>query len=213
VAAFHQRREPAFTGAPAEPFHPVQLVVRDDLRRWRLTVALRWLLVYPHLLVVALWTVVALPVAIVAWTIALVRGRLPDGLHAWLGRFVRYWTHVNGYEFLVADPFPRFRGWPGTYPIDLDVGPPVAQNRWVTLFRLVLAIPAYVLAYVLVVVLDVTAVIAWFAALALGRIPGAMRDLIAYCLRYQAQTYAYLLLLTGRYPSLASGSGFQFEEA
>ena len=72
---------------------------------------------------------------------------------------------------------------------------------------------AYVLAYVLVVVLEVTAVIAWFTALALGRIPRGMRDLMAYCLRYQAQTYAYLLLLTGRYPSLASGSGFQFEEA
>jgi hypothetical protein len=37
--------------------------------------------------------------------------------------------------------------------------------------------------------------------------------LTAYCLRYQAQTYAYLFLLTSRYPSLASGSGFQFEEA
>jgi 2-(1,2-epoxy-1,2-dihydrophenyl)acetyl-CoA isomerase len=213
VAAFHEKREPAFTGRPAEPFHPVQLVVRDDLRRWRLTVALRWLLVYPHLLVVALWAVVALPVAIVAWAIALVRGRLPDGLHAWLGRFVRYYTHVSAYEFLVADPFPKFRGWPGTYPIDLDVGPPTPQNRWVTLFRIVLALPAYVLAYVLVVVLEVTAVIAWFTALALGRIPRGMRDLMAYCLRYQAQTYAYLLLLTGRYPSLASCSGFQFEEA
>jgi hypothetical protein len=40
-----------------------------------------------------------------------------------------------------------------------------------------------------------------------------MRDLMAYCLRYQAQTYAYLLLLTSRYPSLESGTGFQFEEA
>ena len=39
-----------------------------------------------------------------------------------------------------------------------------------------------------------------------------MRDLMAYCLRYYAQTYAYLLLLTDRYPTLASGSGFQFEE-
>ena len=36
---------------------------------------------------------------------------------------------------------------------------------------------------------------------------------VAYCLRYQAQTYAYLFLLTSRYPSLASSSGFQFEEA
>ena len=50
-------------------------------------------------------------------------------------------------------------------------------------------------------------------SLALGRLPKGMRDLIAYCIRYQAQTYAYLFLLTSRYPSLASGSGFQFEEA
>ena len=67
--------------------------------------------------------------------------------------------------------------------------------------------------YVLGVVLEVVAIIGWFAALALGRMPRGMRDLMAYCLRYQAQTYAYLLLLTNRYPSLASGSGFQFEEA
>ena len=33
-----------------------------------------------------------------------------------------------------------------------------------------------------------------------------MRDLLAYCLRYQMQTYAYVFLLTSRYPSLASGA-------
>jgi hypothetical protein len=117
------------------------------------------------------------------------------------------------YAWLIADPFPSFRGWPGTYPVDLDVAPAAQQPRWSTAFRIVLFVPAYVLAYVLVVVLQIVSIIGWFAALALGRMPRGMRDLMAYCLRYQAQTYAYLLLLTSRYPSLASGSGFQFEEA
>jgi hypothetical protein len=117
------------------------------------------------------------------------------------------------YAWLVADPFPGFRGWYGTYPVDLDVAPPERQPRWSTALRLVLAIPAYLLAYVLIVVMEVVAIVGWFAALILGRMPRGMRDLMAYCLRYQAQTYAYLLLLTSRYPSLASGSGFQFEEA
>ena len=76
-----------------------------------------------------------------------------------------------------------------------------------------LIIPAYVFSAVLSTVAQVVAVISWFVCLALGRIPRGMRDLTAYCLRYQAQTYAYLFLLTSRYPSLASGSGFQFEEA
>jgi hypothetical protein len=30
-----------------------------------------------------------------------------------------------------------------------------------------------------------------------------MRDLLAYCLRYQAQTYGYVMLLTQRYPSFS----------
>jgi hypothetical protein len=34
--------------------------------------------------------------------------------------------------------------------------------------------------------------------------PRGLRDLLAYILRYQAQTSAYLLLLTSRYPALAA---------
>jgi hypothetical protein len=33
-----------------------------------------------------------------------------------------------------------------------------------------------------------------------------MAELGAYCLRYQTQTHAYLLLLTPRYPTLAGGA-------
>jgi len=212
VAAFLEKREAQFTGAPAEQVHPVRLVVHDDLRRWRLTALLRWLLALPHLLLASTWLYLALPVAIVNWVIVLARGRAPDGLHAWTARAVRYWTHVQAYTWLVADPFPGFRGWYGTYPVDLEIGPPREQARWKTLLRLVLAIPAYALATVLTTVLEIVALIAWFIALALGRVPRGMRDLMAYCLRYNAQTYAYLLLLTDRYPTLASGSGFQFEE-
>ncbi len=64
---------------------------------------------------------------------------------------------------------------------------------------------------VLGVVLQVVAVIAWVICLAIGRIPAGMRDLMAYCLRYQAQTYAYLLLLTSRYPSLAGVASVEAE--
>ena len=213
VAAFTEKREPAFTGAAPERFHPVQLVVHDDLRRWRLTVLLRFLLALPHLIVATMWLYLAVLVTVVTWVLTLFRGQAPAGLHAWTARFLRYYTQVQAYTWLIADPFPSFRGWPGTYPVDLDVAPPARQGRWSTAFRLILAIPAYLLAYVLIVVLEVIALIGWFAALALGRMPRGMRDLMAYCLRYQAQTYAYLLLLTSRYPSLASGSGFQFEEA
>src|SRR6476659_9533574 len=132
VAAFLEKRDPAFTGAALEHPHPIHLLVNDDLRRWRLTVALRWVLALPHFFVLAAWTYLALPVAIVHWFITLIRGRPSDGVHAWTSRFVRYQVHVNAYIYFVADPYPSFRGWSGRYPVDLAIAPPEPQTRWKT---------------------------------------------------------------------------------
>jgi 2-(1,2-epoxy-1,2-dihydrophenyl)acetyl-CoA isomerase len=204
VSAFLEKREPRFTGAEVAYTHPVRLIVNDDLQRWRLTVGLRWLLALPHFLVLTLWTYVAFFVAIVDWFITVVRGSSPPSVHGWLARFVRYQTHVYAYAYLVADPFPRFRGWRGTYPVDLEIAPPAPQVRWKTALRILLIIPAYVFATALGYVLAIVAFLGYFVALAVGRYPRGFRDLGAYALRFQAQTFAYLLLLTDRYPALAA---------
>ena len=81
LAAFTGRRPPAFTGQEKR-IHPVQLVVADDLRRWRLTVIFRWVLVIPHLAVAIAWASLVAIVWPVLWVLALVRGQVPAGLHA-----------------------------------------------------------------------------------------------------------------------------------
>jgi len=205
VAAFLEKRDASFSGAPPQWPHPIRLTVADDLRRWRLTVAFRWLLALPHLAVLALWGYVLVPVAIVNWAITLGRGRPSEGVAAWLTRYLRLQTHTYAYVYLVADPFPPFRGWQGTYPVDLAVDPPGVQPRWKTFLRIVLVIPAYVLMTVLQYVLFAVAFLGSFYALAFARYPRGFRDLSAYVLRYTAQTWGYLLLLTDAYPTLASG--------
>jgi hypothetical protein len=192
------------TAGAAEASHPVRLVVTDDLQRSRLTVFFRLILAIPHLLWLSLWALAAFFVAIVCWFAALVTGRLPDGLHGFQARFLRYGTHVTSYVCLVADPFPAFSG-ANAYPIDLEVDGPVEQSRVTVFFRLVLAIPALILASVLHQLLNVLAFVGWFYALFTGRMSGGIRDLSAYCVRYSMQTYAYALLLTQRYPSLSGG--------
>jgi 2-(1,2-epoxy-1,2-dihydrophenyl)acetyl-CoA isomerase len=205
VAAFLAKREPVFTGAPRD-VHPITLVNGDDLVRWRLTVFFRLLLVIPHLIVLTLWGIPVLVTLIAALFVALVRGKVPDRMHDWIARYLRYSTHVNAYLFLVADPFPGFSGEQGSYPVDLVIAPAARQARWKTLLRIVLAIPAYVFSYVLTQVAQLVAFIGWFVALATGRMPRGFRDLLAYALRFQMQTNGYLYLLTSRYPSLASGT-------
>ena len=60
----------------------------------------------PHLLVLSLWTYLAVPVGLVNWVIALVRGRPSDRVHGWMERLVRYQAHVYGFLYLIANPFP-----------------------------------------------------------------------------------------------------------
>lgn len=188
----------------SEAAHPVRLAVNDDLMRSRLTVFFRLILAIPHIVVVALWAILVFFAAIAGWFAALFGGRVPDGIHAFQARFLRYATHVSAYLYLVADPFPAFSA-DKPYPVDLEVDGPTEQNRWTIGFRIVLAIPALVIANVLSNLLHILAFVGWFYALATGRMSRGIRDLSAYCLRYTVQSYAYTLLLTGRYPSLSGG--------
>lgn len=182
--------------------HPIRLVVTDDLARNRLTVFFRLLLAIPHFLWLMLWSVAAWLVAFVAWLVGIFTGRVPDGLHTFLAAYTRYYTHLSAYLWIAADPYPGFTGQPG-YPVDVEIAPPTDQSRLTILFRLVLVIPAAIVTSVLQNVAGVVAILAWFYALFTGRMSKGMRDLQAYCLRYQAQTTGYALLLTQRYPSFS----------
>ncbi len=183
------------------PQHVVHLIGDpEDLRRSRLTVFFRVLLAIPHLIWLVLWTVAAVVVGIISWFATLITGTPPASLHAFLSRFVRYSLHVNAFLYLAANPFPGFVGEPGSYPLDLALPGPERQNRWITAFRIVLAVPAWIVNVGLAFALVVAAIYTWFVALVRGVAPWGLRNLMAYALRYGAQLNAYLYLITDAYP-------------
>jgi Domain of unknown function (DUF4389) len=188
--------------ASAVDRHPVGLIVTDDLRRNRLTVFFRLLLAIPQALWLAVWGIVVYLAVVVAWFAALFAGRVPDGLHAFIARYLRAITHLAAYLFLLADPWPPFLG-DRSYPLDVRIDDPAPQSRLTVFFRLLLAIPAMVLSNVFRLVNNVVALLGWFYSLATGRMHPGLRDVSAWLLRFEIQTYAYLMLLTDRYPSLA----------
>ena len=192
------------TAASTPVQHPIRLVVTDDLQRTRLTVFFRLILAIPCLLWLALWSVIAWLAWIVNWFATLFTAQSPDGLHNFLASYMRFATHLRAYALLIADPWPGFTGSSG-YPIDLEIDPPQRQNRWTVFFRGILALPALFLVNILNSLSNLLAVFSWFIALFTGRVPEGLRNFAALALRIEMQTYAYLLLLTGRYPSFNVG--------
>jgi hypothetical protein len=193
------------------PPHPVMLVGEDDLRRSRVTVFFRLLLSVPHVVWLFLWTIAALFAGIAIWFGTLAGGTPPAALHRFLSAYVRYGLHVYAFLFLVANPFPGFAGQAGSYPVDVALPPPGPQMRWITFFRIFLAIPAWLVVSALSNALAVAAIYSWFVALVTGRSPEGLRNLSSYALRYQVQFNAYVYLLTDRYPHASPLQGEELQ--
>ena len=171
-----------------------------DLRRSRLTVFFRLLLSLPHIV----WSSSGR-----SWPSSR-RSRSGSSRSSAAHRlrtatassraYVRYRLHVYAYLYLVANPFPGFTGTTGT----LSARPRGRRARATE--PLEDGLPARALdsgsarRRALGGALFAAALLTWFYALAKGAAPWGLRNLSAYALRYDAQTEAYLLLLTDRYP-------------
>ena len=76
----------------------------------------------------------------------------------------------------------------------------VAQNRLTVAFRLILAIPQFIVLYILFIAFFFVMVIGWFAALFTGRLPEWAHTFLGGVIRWYTRVGAYVFLLTDRYP-------------
>jgi hypothetical protein len=86
------------------------------------------------------------------------------------------------------------------YPAQIDVQTPDKIANWRPLVQWFLAIPHYIIAYVLVIVAEVVAIVAWFVILFTGKMPEGMANVICLALRYQTRFAVYAGFLHEEYP-------------
>ena len=67
-------------------------------------------------------------------------------------------------------------------------------------FRIILAIPQFIVLYILVIAAFFVLVIGWFAALFTGRLPEWAHTFLSGVIRWYTRVGAYMFLLTDRYP-------------
>lgn len=102
----------------------------------------------------------------------------------------------------------------GPTPVVLRVRRDLRRDRLTSLFRLLLAIPHLVVLLGLYLAAYVVAVVGWFAALVLGRLPTWVHEFLSGTLRWVTRVNGYAWLLTDHYPPFAwAPTGYPVELA
>ena len=170
-------------------------------RRSRLTTFFRLILVIPLVIVAYVYGIIAFFAIVVAWFAILITGRYPPALYDFVAGFTRFVTRVTAYAALLCDPYPPFWGHDDpSYPIRMHFHELERYSRPKTLLRIILAIPILILRYVMHILLEISALFAWFIILVLGQLPRGMYDMMVLANSYIARSDAYIYLLTETYP-------------
>lgn len=91
------------------------------------------------------------------------------------------------------------------YPVNLELTSPLEVDRWRPLVNWLLAIPQLIVAYLLYVVLEILAIVAFFTVLFTKKIPTGIFGVMAMCHRYQWRVMSFAMFMRNPYPP------FEFE--
>ena len=98
--------EPTAVDNGAEPHARVTVTYPDDLNRWLPLV--KWLLAFPHYVVLALLLIAAVFAGLVAFFAVIITGAFPLGLRDFLVGVSRYNLRLQAYVGLLTDRYPPF---------------------------------------------------------------------------------------------------------
>ncbi|MHB8241931.1 MAG: DUF4389 domain-containing protein [Solirubrobacteraceae bacterium] len=87
-----------------------------------------------------------------------------------------------------------------SYPVAFEADYVERRSRASAFFRLILAIPLFLWAYVYGLVACVVITISWVVVVITGRYPQSLYDFVAGFNRFQTRTLAYVALLSDPYP-------------
>jgi hypothetical protein len=204
---------------------PIRLDARLDepLSRWLWLV--KWLLVIPHVLVLALLWVAFAVLSVVAWFAILITGRYPEPIFAFNAGVLAWSWRVAYYSYggLGTDRYPPFSlGEHPEYPATLHITPPDHLSRGLALVKWLLALPHYLVIALFVGgtwagtqaaestdssrettgpgLIGLLVLFVGVVLLFTGRYPRGIFDFVLGMQRWVLRVVAYVFLMTDTYP-------------
>jgi Domain of unknown function (DUF4389) len=191
---------------PAEGPTPAAYPVRFEAERQdeyhRLLPLVKWLLAFPHYIVLVFLGIGAAVAILIAFFAVLFTRNYPRGLFDFVAGTYRWGYRVAGYVLLLTDRYPPFTlAEEPDYPVRVEIDyPEDGIDRWRPLVQWLLVIPYAFVAAVLVLVAEVVAFIGVFVILFTKNLPEGMFNLIVNPFRWQLRANAYAYFLVDRYP-------------
>ncbi len=174
------------------------------------SIAFRFLLVIPYLLVYLALLLFVFLVSPLVWIIALGLGRLPRfgvDLYAYL---IGYHARLLTYLYFVSNTHPPIVGSGIGSKVEVEFFPS-RLPRLSILFRLILAIPALFIGQISMSGLPLVGFFEWLVILVRGDLPKSVFDANLAVIRFSIRTEAWLLMLSGVYPDGLFGDKFNYE--
>ena len=169
---------------------------------------IKWLLIIPHLILLAfLWTA-AIVISVIAFFAILFTSRYPRGLFDFNVGVLRWSWRVGFYTYsaLGTDRYPPFSLSPADYPADLSLEYPERFNRGLVLTKWLRIIPHLIIVAVFIGfreeggLISILVVFAGAALLFTKRYPSGIFDFVMGLNRWTYRVAAYAFLMTDQYP-------------
>ncbi|HVQ18038.1 MAG TPA: DUF4389 domain-containing protein, partial [Actinomycetes bacterium] len=138
----------------------------------------------------------------------LFRQRYPRWWFDFARELTRFATRIGAYFVLLTDEYPSTVD---EQKVHLDIDYPTVErdlNRWLPLVKWFLAIPHYIVLFILSVGAFFVVIFAWFAVLFTGHYPRGLFDFVVGVGRWALRVNAYaFLLVTDQYPPFSLNCG------
>jgi Domain of unknown function (DUF4389) len=193
---------PAPAEQPPPGAYPVQVDAQRQDEYHRFLPLVKWLLAFPHYIVLFFLVLGVLVAKIIAFFAVLFTGRYPRGIFDFVLGVLRWSWRVTAYVYLLRDEYPPFSlDDDPSYPATLEIEyPEDGIDNWRPLVQWLLIIPYAIVAGVLASLAGIVAFIGVFVILFTRELPDGMFKLILIPYRWQFRSSAYMLFMVKRYP-------------
>lgn len=180
------------------------LMIEYTSPRSRLTVFFRYILVIPHLMIAQVWGYLVVLLTVFQWFIILFTGKRNQGIWNMQRSWLAYASRVYAYYSLMYDKWPNIGAEPNGEPIALAFNYEASASRLTNFFRIIMIIPAAIVAAVVGIGFLVCMVLSWIAIVITGKHPRGLWDFMLKFHRFMTRYFSYTLLMTDTYPKFGA---------